>query len=211
MMAALLLVSFGLGAQPQGPWNGPQNGPGISQNPHHKMPKIISPEEVAKKQADEMKAVLNLSDKQYKKVFKMVKTDQEYRQRQREEGFGAGMPPQGMPGGQGGFGGPGMGGPGGGMGGPGMGGPGGGMGQGGFGGPGMGGPGGGMSGQNGNRPEGGPEMRPGENSVSDEYLEKQDKKLQKILTPEQYGKWRSKHPAEHRELPPLELRLEPES
>jgi len=181
----MMLISIGLIAQPQGmPQGGPQNG----ERPAR--PEMKSPEEIAKMKSDMMKRELSLTDKQYKKVYKLIKKDQQYRQNQAENQFGGGMPPQ--------FGG--MGGPGGGMGGPGMGGgmmggPGGGMG-----GPGMGGP--GMGGQ---RPEGFPGIRPKENLVSDEYLEKQEKKLKKILTEEQYSLWRSKHPAEHTELPPKQI------
>jgi len=165
-------------------------------------PKQQAPEEIARHQADMMKAEIGINDKQYKKVYNLIKKDFEYRQNQSRPNFGNGFPPQGGPGG--GMGGPGMGGPGGGMGGPGMGGPGGGMGGPGMGGSGMG------------RPEGGPEgfggpgkgmgPRPEGSPVSDEYLEKQEQKLKKILTPEQYDRWRGKHPAEHHALPPLEFK-----
>lgn len=195
-LASLMLLSFGLFAQPQN--GGERPAP----------PKKKTPEEIAKKEADMMKAEVGLTDKQYKKVYKLIKKDWQYRQSQAENSFGGGMPPQGGPGG--------MGGPGGGMGGDMMGGP-GGMGGGGMmGGPGgmggggmMGGPGGGMPQggmENGQRPEGGPGMGgPGMDVVTDEYLEKQDAKLKKILTEEQYVKWRSKHPAEHMALPPMEM------
>lgn len=141
-------------------------------------PKMKTPEEIAKSQADMMKSEVDLTDKQYKKVYQLIKKDHEYRRSQMEERFSGG------PGGPGGMGGPG--GPGG-MGGP------------------MGGgmpPQGDM--QRGPRPEGGPGMGgPGGDIVTEEYLEKQEAKLKKILTEEQYNKWRSKHPAEHLELPPL--------
>lgn len=39
----------------------------------------------------------------------------------------------------------------------------------------------------------------------EKYYEKQDKKLKKILTAEQYDKWRTKHPVEHLPMPNLEF------
>lgn len=182
----------------------------FAQQPQDKRPsppERKTPEEIAKIQADQMKAELALTDKQYKKVYKLLKKDQEYRQSLLESKFG--NPEMGGPGGMMG-GGPGMGGPGGMMGGgPGMGGPGGMMG----GGPGMGGPGGGMP-QGGSRPsnadtgdrkmpDGFPGMGMGDSLVSDEYLDSQELKLKKILTSEQYAAWRAKHPVEYNELPPL--------
>lgn len=183
IIAAFVLLSCALSAQPQGARPEP--------------PKMKDPAELAKDISDRMQQEVGLDAKQYKKVYNLYKKDFQYRQNAAQERMGGGMPPQG---------GPGMGGPGGGGmmgGGP------GGMG-GDFGGGMMG---GGMSGQGmppqgagqGQRPEGGPGMGPGENLVTDEYLEKQDKKLRKILSPEQYRKWSSNHPAEHLELPPLEI------
>jgi len=188
----LMMLTAGLYAQPQG---GARSVP----------PKMKSPEEIAKKQAGMMKSEVGLTDKQYKKVYNLIKKDWQYRQSQAENRFGGMGGPGGggmMGGGPGGMGGPG----GGGMmgGGPGgMGGPGGGMMGGGPGGMGGGMPQGGDM-QREPRPEGTPGMRPGEDIVTDEYLEKQDQKLKKILTDEQYSKWRAKHPAEHLDLPPLE-------
>jgi len=181
--ASIMMLSIGLSAQPQGDRPSP--------------PKQRTPEEIAKKEAEMMRTEVNLTDKQYKKVYNLIKKDREYRQNQMQNQFGQGMPPQG--------GGPGMGGPG--MGGS------GGMGGGMMGGPeGMGGFGGGRPPQGdmgqGPRPEGGhPGMGPGGDVVSEEYLEKQDQKLKKILTAEQYSKWRSKHPAEHLEMPQMEFDL----
>lgn len=198
---SIIMLSIGMSAQPQGDRPSP--------------PKQRTPEEIAEKEATRMKSEINLTDKQYKKVYKLIKKDQKYRQSQAEKQFAGGMPPQG-----GGMGGPGMGsgpgGMGGGMMGGGPGGMGGGMmggGPGGMGG--MGGPGGGSMGGSrppqgdmgqGPRPEGGQMgMGPREDFVTEEYLEKQERKLKKILTAEQYSKWRSKHPAEHLELPPMEF------
>jgi len=125
-----------------------------------------------------MKAELGITDKQYKKVYNLIKKDHETRQNQ-SSGSGNGFPPP--PGG--------------------MGGPGGGMPP--SGGPGMGGPSGGMPPMDGQMPEG---FKPGNQSVSEEYLEKQEQKLKKILTQEQYSYWRKKHPAEHHELPPVDFK-----
>lgn len=164
--AAIMLLSVGMGAQQQPPHGNGRPAP----------PKMKTPEEIAKKEADMMKAEVALTDKQYKKVYKLIKKDHEYRQEQARSQFGGmggfpgggpgGMPPQGSMGGPGGMGG------------------------------------GSMSG--GMPPQGGMGGFPGGDVITDEYLEKQDKKLQKILTLEQYTKWRSKHPAEHLELPPID-------
>jgi len=171
---SIMMFSIGLYAQPQGDRPTP--------------PKQRTPEEIDRKQADRMKAEVNLTDKQYKKVYKLIRNDQQYRQSQAEQQFGGGMPPMG-------------GGPGGMMGG----GPGrmmgGGM-------PPMGGGPGGMGGSPGGMPahgEMGQGPLPGGDVVTEEYLEKQDLKLKKILTDEQYSKWRSKHPSEHLELPPMKF------
>lgn len=200
---ALMICFSALYAQPQGGTRPPQ--PQESGRPAP--PKQISPEEFAKGQADMMKAELGIDQKQYKKVYNFFKKDQEHRQSQSNSFNGFPPPPGGM-GGPGGMPGGGMPDGGGGMGGPGGGmrGPGGGMQGGGMGGPGGGMPGGGqgMSGQGGPRDGMGP--GPEGMQVSDEYLEKQEKKLKKILTPDQYSAWRAKHPAEHHELPPLELK-----
>jgi len=148
--ASLMMLSVGLYAQTQGNRPAP--------------PIRMTPEEFAKKEADQMKSEVNLNDKQYKKVYNLIKKDRQYRQSQMEEKFGSGMPPMG--GGR---------------------------------------PPQGEMGQR-PRPEGGhPEMGPDEEIVTEEYLEKQEQKLKKILTAEQYSKWRSNHPAEHLELPPLEF------
>lgn len=201
-IAAFMLLSTGIYAQaPRGERPAP--------------PKMKSPEEIAQKEADMMKEEVGLTDKQYKKVYNLVKKDWQYRQDQAENRFSGmggpgGMPPQGGMGGPGGMGGGPDGGFSGGMGGfGGMGGS-GGMGggmppQGGMGGGPEGGFSGGMPPQGGQRPEGGPGMGPGGDIVTEEYLEKQDKKLKKILTEDQYNKWRAKHPAEYMELPPMEM------
>lgn len=179
LVASLLVLSVGMTAQ--------------SQDTRPSPPKMKTPEEIAKMKTDRMQSEIGLTDKQYKKVYKYFKKDSEYRQSLLEERFSGDMPPMG--------GGPGMGGPG--MGGPGMGGPGNG-GPGGMGRP-DGAPSQGEMGK-GQRPEGRPEMRPEEALVSDEYLEKQEAKLKKILTADQYTQWRSKHPSEQNTLPPMEMK-----
>jgi len=191
---ALMICFSALYAQPQGGSTPPQHQEGGRPAP----PKQISPEEFAKGQADMMQAELGIDQKQYKKVYNFFKKDQEYRQSQSNSFNGFPPPPGGM-GGPGGM-------PGGGPGGM----PGGGMPGGGMPGGGMGGPEGGMPGGQGMGSQGGPhngmDPAPEGMQVSDEYLEKQEKKLKKILTPDQYSSWRAKHPAEHHELPPLEFK-----
>lgn len=180
-LSALILTFSVLSAQPPQP-------PRDSTRPAP--PKIQTPEEIAKEQADMMREELGITDKQYKKVYNLIKKD--YESRQQGQGSGDGFPPP--PGGMGG--GPGMGG---GMpmgGGPGMG---GGM-------PPMGG-GPGMDQGGGNRPPKPEGFEPGYKPVTEEYLEKQEEKLKKILTPEQYEKWRANHPSEIYDLPPLEFEM----
>ncbi|MGM9748271.1 MAG: hypothetical protein ACI3ZN_05690 [Candidatus Cryptobacteroides sp.] len=154
----------------------------------------LSPEEKAKNTADRMKKEIGITEKQYKKVYKLFLAEEKTLAEQREErgpqgGFGGpgmGGPHGSFEGGRGGFGGPGMGGPQGGRGG--FGGP-----QGGHGGPGMG------EGPQGQRPEFG---RPGPDAgLSDEYIEKREKKLKKILKEDKYQQWREKHPVEYAPLP----------
>lgn len=170
-----MLLTLGLSAQTQETGSRPE------------APKMKSPAEIAEKKANMMQREVGLTEKQYKKVYKLFKKDEQYRQELMEENMG-GMPPMGRPDGMGG---PGMGGGRPPQGGPGM------------GGPGMGGgrppQGGDMSSRP--RPEGFPGMGPVE--VSEEYIDKQDQKLRKILTDEQYLQWRSKHPVEHKALPPI--------
>jgi len=174
----MMMLSFGLSGQPQ-PQGGNRPAP----------PQMKSPEELARAKSDMMKSEVGLSEKQYKKVYKLFKKDFEYRQNQAKNAFGGGMPPMG--------GGPGMGGPGGGMppmGGSGMGNPGGGM----PGGQGMG------DAPQGPRPEGMPDgKRPDVDIVSDEYIEKQEQKLKKILNAEQFSQWMKNHPDKSLEMPDL--------
>lgn len=119
---------------------------------------------------------LKLTEKQYKKIYKIYLKEENARKEAMSAGL-MGMPPMGGPGGpMGGHGGP-MGGgrpPQGGMhGGP----------QGGFGGP-----------------EGFPGMEKpvakvgGKDIESDEYMDAREEKFRKILTPEQYSRWRTGHP-----------------
>lgn len=157
LCAALMLLSLGLSAQTQETGSRPEP------------PKMKSPAEIAEKKAGMMQREVGLTEKQYKKVYKLFKKDEQYRQNLMEENMGE--MPMGRPDG---------------MGGPGM--------------------GGGRPPQGGDmssrpRPEGFPGMGPVE--VSEEYIDKQDQKLRKILTDEQYLQWRSKHPVEHKALPPI--------
>ena len=170
--ASALMMSGMAAAQPQHP-----EGDGHHGRPHHER---LTPEQRATRQADKMNEELNLTQKQYKKLYKMFLAEanerEEAMQERREQGG-----PMGGPGGH--MGGPGMGGPGGGMG-PGMGGPGGGMG------PGMGGPG---MGQGGPRPGMGPDSELSEEELL-KKAEKREKKLLKILGQEKYDAWRANHP-----------------
>lgn len=153
-------------------------------NAQHEMKPIPSSDELSKQMADQMKTEIAISDKQYNKVLKLFKKEIE----DEREIMGQGAP-KGMPGG-------------GGM--PPMGG--GGM-------PPMGG--GGMPPMGGGAmpPMGGPDFgggRPGPVDMEEVYdqldalYEKNEGKLKKILTPEQFSQWRAAHPRKRVELPPFE-------
>lgn len=162
-------------AQPQG---GPR--PEFKGGPRP-MPTV---NELAQQRANAMDHELTLTEKQYKKILKYYKAEVEKEREMMEAGKPQGMP-EGFPGGgRPDFGGgrPPMGGTG-----P----------QGGFPGSGP-----GMSG--GRPPMGGPGMASSDEEM-EKYYEKQDKKLKKILTAEQYGKWRTKHPVEHLPMPDPEF------
>ena len=178
------LSALSLDAQPQG------DGRPEFKGEHRHMPTVG---EIAQQRADAMDNELTLTEKQYKKILKyckaQVEKEREMMQISRPDGiseglldgkrpdFGGGRLPKGGPGPQGGgFGGS----------------------QGGF-------PGGDP------RMEGGrPPMRNPEMGISDEemekYYEQQDKKLKKILTAEQYEKWRVKHPAQQLPMPEPEFK-----
>jgi len=148
-------------------------------NAQHEMKPRPSSDELSKQMADQMKEEIAISDKQYNKVLKLFKKEIE----DERELMGQGMP-KGMPGGF----------PGGEM--PPMGG--GGM-------PPMGG--GGMPPMGGGDFGGG---RPGPVDMEEVYdqldalYEKNEGKLKKILTPEQFSQWRAAHPRKRVELPPFE-------
>ena len=140
-------------------------------------PKVLTVEQEAQLKVDQMAAELPLTDKQVKKLFKFFKSDVKYRR----ENFGPrpefdGERPHGRP-------------------------PGGrppqGLGPGGF-------PGGrppqGMG--PGQRPPMGGDIDPEE---IEEYNQKQEKKLKKILGEDLYNQWRSTHPMEVPKLPEIEL------
>lgn len=132
-----------------------------------------------------MNSELKLTEKQYKKIYKIYLKEENARKEAMSAGP-MGMPPMGGPGGSRGGGRP----PHGGMhGGP----------QGGFGG---GQPDGGrmMQGEGQGMPEGFPAMEKpvakvgGKDIESDEYMDAREEKFRKILTPEQYSRWRTEHP-----------------
>ncbi|MGN0188475.1 MAG: hypothetical protein ACI395_03050 [Candidatus Cryptobacteroides sp.] len=166
-------------------------------------PQRLSPEEKAARTADRMKEFLAITDKQYKKVYKLFLKDAKIEEEQAlshpfpEGGRPQGDRPQGgrpeggpgrggFDGGHGGFG-PGAGGPGGGF-------PGGQGGRDGF----RGGPHGGQGGPQGEMgPRGGSPMP---DVFSEEYIAKREKKLKGILKQEKYDRWRQKYPVE---MPPL--------
>lgn len=160
--AFIVMGAIGAGAQPQGGGMPPQNGQ-AGMEP--------DPEKFATMRADDLDRQLDLSDKQYKKVYRW------YKKMASEMADGNGQPSEKN------------GGP---MGGPGMGGgmP-GGMGPGGMPG-GMGGPGGMPGGMGPGGPDGmsgGPGQGGPKSPDSDEWKEKTEKKFSKILTSEQYDRW----------------------
>lgn len=169
-------------------------------------PQDNTPEKIASRRTDDMKSRIGLTDKQYKKVYKMNLKEEKAREKNRKQNGDGFMGQEGMPqgkhheggngkpdgdrpqGGPGGFGQgheggrPPMGG------GPGGFGHGGGRPSGDFG---QGGPGGhGSPGHN------GPDASMTKDPDSAKYIQKADKKLKKILTSEQYAKWRKIHPLE---------------
>ena len=141
------------------------------------MKEMPNPEKAAKRRANAMQETLGLTDKQYKKVYKLILAEEN---EMFEMSNGGPRQQGGMP--SGGHGG-GMGGPGGGMGGP-------GGGMGGFGG-GMGGPGGGMGPGGGGMPPqgmgGSSNKDPRETMIKN--AEKREKKMKKILSEEQYAQY----------------------
>ena len=149
---------------------GVQAQPRSAEFPREKM----TPERMAADKTDRLTRELGLNAKQTKKVYKIyLKQARTLLGDMESRSFeGGGRPPMGGPGGPGGFGGPGRpGGPGG---------PGGGMG-----------PGGVRPGLPGEPPEGAPRMMPGGPAEeSEKELNARNKKMKKILSAEQYEKWR---------------------
>lgn len=132
---------------------------------------LPNPEKAAKRMTDEMQKSLGLTDKQYKKVYKLNLKEEKARVEQmKARGADGNRPPMmgGAPGG--GF--PPMGGGPGGGGFPPM---------GGNGGPGM-----------------PPPSSSGKNDIRS-LMEKKDKQMKKILTEEQYAKWHSEQPRPRRD------------
>lgn len=189
---AALAVAAGLSAQET---ERQERGPRGPQGPHGRE-MHRTPEQAATARTDRMNSELKLTEKQYKKIYKIYLKEENARKEAMSAGP-MGMPPMGGPGGP-------MGGPGGFMGGgrPPQGGMQGGMHsgpQGGFGG-GM--PEGGrmMQGEGQGMPEGFPGMEKpvakvgGKDIESDEYMDAREEKFRKILTSEQYSRWRTEHP-----------------
>lgn len=146
-----------------------QDAPDTTQPPAQNFAEVLNPEKAARRQTDRMKEVLQLTDKQYKKIYKLnLKAQEELA----ESRVGGDMPAPGRDGnmpprpGNGGM--PPM--PGGGGGGFDMG-----------GGPGMGG--------------GRPDMVPSDRESLAEQMQKnaqkREKKIKKILTEEQYAQWKA--------------------
>ena len=167
IIATLIIVSVAVSAQPPRPQGG--HGP--------RPEKRLSPDEIARKKTDDMDKVLSLDEKQYKKIYRIYLKEENARQQAFESMGPMGPPPGGMPPMGGGF--PGSGGFSGGF-------------PGGF--SGAGGPPPGMMG-GGMPPMGDWEpAKPqvgGKDIDSDEYIDAREKKFQKILTEEQYRKWRT--------------------
>ena len=136
-----------------------------------------TPKERAEKRTDEMDKVVRLDEKQYKKIYKIYLKEEKAKETAMGNGGPMGPPPGGFPGG------------------PGMGGgfPGGFPGAGGF-------PGGSEMGEGfpGGMPEGQWEpQKPavgGKEIDSDEYIDAREKKFRKILSQEQYARWRAHCP-----------------
>ncbi len=163
--AAALVIAFTAAAQPNG--QGPQR-PG--DRPFPPQFEQRDPAQVAQEQTDQLNELVSLTPKQYKKIFKFNKKMEKQRQSELENMMPQGRP-EGFPGGRPDFGGerpP--------------------MGQGRPDGMGPGGP-GGMP------PRGDGQFRGPRNQDMEKFMEEQqekrDKEYSKILTPEQYQRWKS--------------------
>lgn len=164
LVLLMAVSSFLVSAQPpQRPPMGPEHG----EMPER--PVRMSAKEKAERRTDMMHKTVNLTEKQYKKIYKIYLKEENAKEAAMNGPMGmppGGFPGGGFPGGPGGF-------PGGGF-------PGGPGGPGGFGGPGF--------GEQQKATVGGKEID------SDEYIDEREAKFQKILTPEQYAAWRAKNP-----------------
>jgi len=164
LVCVALMTSALAMAQPGGGFGGGMPGggmPGMSGGSSSS----VDTKEIATKMADRLKEQLDLTDQQYKKVFKVYRQEAQYQNNTSSmSGFGGGMPGGGFGGGMPGGMGPGMGG---------------GMPEGA---PSM-----------GSLPEGAPEFdkdkAPGMLKLDEKGQEKVNKKFEKILTPEQYKKY----------------------
>lgn len=174
LLAASVLICTGVSAQDAG------RGGTRPENPAGEHMQRMTPKDAATRRTDDMDREIGLSEKQYKKIRKIFLKEENARNSAMQAGPG-GMPPGG-PGEKPGGGHPSPGGFGGGM-------------PGGFGGPGGHGGGPGMPLQ-----DGFPAMERqipmvgGKAIDSDEYIDAREEKFKKILTPEQYGRWRRIHP-----------------
>ena len=170
-LALLMAVSSFL-ASAQPPQRLPM-GPGHGEMPDK--PVRMSAKEKAERRTDKMHETVNLTEKQYKKIYKIYLKEENAKEAAMNGPMGmppGGFPGGGFPGGPGGF-------PDGGF-------------PGGPGDPGAGGPPAGMT-----FPDGFGASKAtvgGKEIDSDEYIDESEAKFQKILTPEQYAAWRAKNP-----------------
>lgn len=169
ILSMVFMASFSTWAQPMPPQGRPE-GPRKEK---------LSPEKIAQAKTEVIRKEIGLDEKQFKKIYKIYLKEERAKQQALEGNMFP--PPGGFPGGMP-SGGPGDGFPGGGF------------------------PGGGRPPQGGSSGMG-PGMPPpgmfGEMAVptvggkaidSDEYIDAREKKFKKILTPEQYQKFRTVHP-----------------
>ncbi len=171
VILVLTISSLSMSAQPpRGHY--PEGRP----RPEHHMVSF-TPRQRAEQRTNEMDKAVRLDDKQYKKIYKIFLKEENAKENAMGNGGAMGPPPGGMGGGppQGGFpGGSGMGG--------------------GFpGGPGAAGPPSGMPFPG----DFGEPQKPtvgGKEIDSDEYIDAREAKFRKILSAEQYSKWRKLHP-----------------
>ena len=164
-IAAAFLIAFTAAAQPDG-----RGSQGLGDRPFPPQFEQRDPAQVAQEQTDQLNELVSLTPKQYKKIYKFNKKMEQQRQNELANMMPQGRP-EGFPGGRPDFGGerpP--------------------MGQGRPGGMGPGGP-GGMP------PRGDGQFRGPRNQDMEKFMEEQqekrDKEYSKILTPEQFQRWKA--------------------